>query len=401
MTRTADVAVVGGGIIGLAVADALLAARPGSSVVVLDKEPGLGAHASGRNSGVLHAGFYYSPDSLKARLTRRGNELLHTFCDENGVPVRRCGKLVVARSTDELAALDDLLERAAANGVPVEKVDENQARELEPLARTVERALWSPTTSSASPDAVLTALAARVRRRGGTVVLGDEVTAAAPGVVTTPSGTVRVGHVVNAAGLHADRVARWFGMCDDYVVLPFKGLYWYGDWAPGRLQRHVYPVPDPRDPFLGVHLTVTVDGLAKIGPTAIPALWREDYGGLHGFAPRDTAEIARTFPKFLRSPHHDVPALIRAEVPKYSRRRLVRQAQQLVPSVRPESFRRRGRPGVRAQLFHLPSRRLEMDFVVRGDADSTHLLNAVSPAWTSSLAVAEHVVAGLLARTGG
>src|SRR3954470_20227106 len=140
MGRTADVAVIGGGIVGMAVADALLAQRPGSSVVVLDKEQRLGAHASGRNSGVLHAGFYYSPDSLKARLTRRGNLLLHEFCDQHGVPVRRCGKLVVARAPEELPALDERPRRAALNAVPVEPVDKAQARELEPLARTVERA---------------------------------------------------------------------------------------------------------------------------------------------------------------------------------------------------------------------------------------------------------------------
>ncbi len=392
MSRSADVAVVGGGVVGLALADAVLAVRPGARVVVLDKERTLGAHASGRNSGVVHAGFYYAPDSLKARLTRRGNVLLHEFCDEHGVQVNRCGKLVVTRHEDELPALDDLHARATANGVPVERVDETQARDLEPMARTVGRALWSPTTSSASPMAVLEALAARVRRRGGEVRLGTEVVGARPGAVVTRDGTWSVGHVVNSAGLQADRVARWFGMCDDYAVLPFKGLYWYADWPAGRLRRHVYPVPDPRNPFLGVHLTVTVDGRAKLGPTALPALWRESYGGLDRFAARDAAEVARLLPRLLTSRHHDVPALLRSELPGWWRPHLVRAAARLVPDVRPADFHERGRPGVRAQLVHLPTRRLEMDFVVRGDGDSTHVLNAVSPAWTSSLAFAEHVV---------
>jgi L-2-hydroxyglutarate oxidase len=392
MTRTADVAVVGGGIVGLALADAVLAADPARTVVVLDKEPVLGAHASGRNSGVLHAGFSYAPDSLKARLTRRGNQLLHAFCDEHAVPVNRCGKLVVAQRPADLPALEALHVRAVANDVPVELVDAAQAREIEPLARTVDRALWSPTTSSASPAAVIDTLAERVTRRGGRLLLGTEVTGARPGAVVTPDGTWSVGHVVNAAGLQADRVARWFGMCDDYAVLPFKGLYWYGDWPVGRLRRHVYPVPDLRYPFLGVHVTVTVDGRVKVGPTALPALWRESYGGTGGFAVRDTAEIARQLPRLLTSRHHDVPALLRRELPDWWRPRLVREAARLVPSIRPEQFRKRGRPGVRAQLFHLPTKRLEPDFVVRGDDDSTHVLNAVSPAWTSSLAFAEHVV---------
>lgn len=392
LKRTADIAVVGSGIVGLAVADAALARWPDCSLVVLDKESALGAHASGRNSGVLHAGFYYTPDSLKARLTRRGNVLLHAFCDEHGIPVRRCGKLVVARRDEELPALDELHARAIANDVPVELVDETQARQLEPLARTAGRALWSPTTSSASPEAVLTALADRIRRRGGRLLLATEVTGAGPGAITTRDGTWAVGHVVNAAGLQADRVARWFGMCDDYAVLPFKGLYWYGDWPVGRLQRHVYPVPDPRNPFLGVHLSVTVDGRAKIGPTALPALWRESYGGLNSFDLRDAAEVARLLPRFLTSRHHDVPALLRRDLPHWWRPNLVREAAKLVPSVQPDQFRERGRVGVRAQLFHLATKRLEMDFVVRGDAHSTHVLNAVSPAWTSSLAVAEYIV---------
>jgi len=161
------------------------------------------------------------------------------------------------------------------------------------------------------------------------------------------------------------------------------------------LQRHVYPVPDPRNPFLGVHLTVTVDGRAKIGPTAIPALWREDYGGVGGANPGELWDVARTFPRFLTSKHHDVPGLLRTEFPKYSRSYLVKQASALVPSVRPRDFTERGKPGVRAQLLHVPTGKLEMDFVVQGDASSTHMLNAVSPAWTSSLAVADYVVAGI------
>jgi L-2-hydroxyglutarate oxidase LhgO len=246
---------------------------------------------------------------------------------------------------------------------------------------------------------VVEALAGRVRAAGGQVRLAAEASTARPGQVTVAAEVWDVGHVVNAAGLQADRVAGWFGMSDDYAMLPFKGLYWYGSWAPGRLTRHVYPVPDARNPFLGVHLTVTPDGRAKIGPTAIPALWREDYGGVRGFSSRDIREIAGLYPGFFRSPHHDVPGLIRSELPKYWRRKLVAQARRLVPSVRSADFTIKGRPGVRAQLFHKPSRKLEMDFVVRGDEHSTHLLNAVSPAWTSSLAVAEHVVADLLVRS--
>ena len=390
--RGYDVAVIGGGIVGLALADAWLARHPGSSVLVCDKEERLAEHASGRNSGVLHAGFYYAPDSLKAQLTRRGNPLLKTFCAEQGVPVRETGKVVVTTSADQLASLDDLYGRGQANGVPLEMVDEVGLREIEPLARTHERALWSPSTAVADPVAVVEALAARVRERGGEVRLGTPVIEAGPGWVRTPYQRIEVGHIINAAGLYADRVAHWFGVGEDYAMLPFKGLYWYSSWPAGRLQRHVYPVPDPRNPFLGVHLTVTVSGRTKVGPTAIPSLWREDYAGLRGIKPSEFAGIARLYPRFLRSPHHDVPGLVRSEVPKYSRRYLVGQASALVPSVSTKDFRERGRVGVRAQLLHVPTGKLEMDFVVEPGERSTHVLNAVSPAWTSSLAMAEWIV---------
>ena len=390
--RSPDVAVIGGGIVGLALADAWLTAHPGSSVVVFDKEERLAEHASGRNSGVLHAGFYYAPDSLKAQLTRRGNQLLRAFCAERGVPVRETGKVVVTTSPAQLTQLDALYARGQANGVPLEMVDESGLRDLEPLARTHERALWSPSTAVADPVAVVEALAARVRERGGVVRLGTPVVEAGPGWIRTPHQRIEVGHTINAAGLYADRVARWFGVGEDYAMLPFKGLYWYSSWPAGRLQRHVYPVPDPRNPFLGVHLTVTVSGRTKLGPTAIPSLWREDYGGVRGIKPAELAGIAKLYPRFVRSPHHDVLGLVRTELPKYSRRHLVSQARALVPSVNAGDFRERGRVGVRAQLLHVPSGKLEMDFVVRPGERSTHVLNAVSPAWTSSLAMAEWIV---------
>jgi len=390
--RAPDVAVIGGGIVGLALADAWLCAHPESRVVVLDKEARLAEHASGRNSGVLHAGFYYAPDSLKAQLTRRGNQMLKAFCAERGVPVRETGKVVVTTSPEQLPQLDDLCARGRENGVTLEIIDESGLRELEPLARTHERALWSPSTAVADPAAVVEALAARVRERGGKVRLATPVIAAGPGWIRTPYQRIEVGHTINAAGLYADRVASWFGVGEDYAMLPFKGLYWYSNWPAGRLQRHVYPVPDPRNPFLGVHLTVTVDGRAKVGPTAIPSLWREDYGGVRGLQPVEFGRIARLYPRFLRSPHHDVPGLVRTELPKYSRKHLVAQARALVPSLRAADFRERGRVGVRAQLLHVPSGRLEMDFIVRPGERSTHVLNAVSPAWTSSLAMAEWIV---------
>ena len=379
------------------IADELLRVHPDLKVEVHDKESSLAQHALGRNSGVLHAGFYYSPDSMKARLTRVGNALLREFCAERGAPVRDVGKVVVTRNDEELPRLLDLHSRGVANGVDVELIDERQLAELEPLAQTAGQALWSPTTGSADPVRVVEELAARVQERGGRVVLGSRVVAGGPGWISTAADGYRsVGHVVNAAGLYADVVAAWFDVGTEYRMLPFKGLYWYGDWPPGTLQRHVYPVPDPRNPFLGVHLTVAASGRAKIGPTAIPAVSREAYSGVSGLSIREAWGVARTLPRFLTSPHHDSRALVVSEVPKCLHSHLIKEATELVPSVRPADFRVKGRPGIRAQLFDTKANWLEMDFVVRTGDRSTHVLNAVSPGWTTAFAMAREVVSTIL-----
>jgi (S)-2-hydroxyglutarate dehydrogenase len=386
-----DFGVIGAGIVGLAIANRIRQIHPNATIAVFDKENSVGEHASGRNSGVLHAGFYYSPDSLKAALTRDGNKLLRDFCSEENIEVKETGKVVVAQNSSEVAALQELHRRGNANGVVTELVTLDRLAELEPLAKTSELALWSPHTAVANPLTVTQGLANKVAREGATLKLGHEVIQTTQNRIITNLGNYSVGHIINCAGLYADKIAKQFGYCEDYAMLPFKGLYWYGNWEPGKLQRHVYPVPDVRNPFLGVHLTVTIDGRAKIGPTAIPIFSRESYAGIGGLSPKEILNIVGIYPKFLTSKHHDVLGLIKTEMPKYLQRHLVSQAKSLVPSVDPKDFKQRGKPGIRAQLLDIKNKKLEMDFVVRGDENSTHLLNAVSPAWTSALAMANHV----------
>ena len=388
-----DLAIVGGGVVGLGIAKAWKARNPSDKIIVLDKETHVGAHASGRNSGVLHAGFYYAPDSLKARLTKDGNAMLRAFCYEHGVPIRETGKVVVTQSHAEIPALEELYRRGLLNGCELEIVDENQLRELEPLARTAGKAIWSPLTAVSSPVGVTKKLAEVVVDQGCELRLGVSVVTGRARELTLSTGEViRAGHIVNAAGLYADKVAHWFDVGLDYKMLPFKGLYLYSDWPDGRLTRQVYPVPNPKNPFLGVHVTITVEGRVKIGPTAIPALKREDYGKPYALLPKELLEISRLYPRFLTSPHHNVAELIASELPKYNKTYLVNQAKPLVPSVNKKHFKERGKPGVRAQLLHVPSKQLVMDFLVISGESSTHMMNAVSPAWTSSLAVGEYTV---------
>ena len=392
---TCEYLVIGAGIVGLAIARELSMRDPQARVVVVDKENRVGMHASGRNSGVLHAGFYYAPDSLKASLTRDGNALLREFLVQHKVAVRECGKVVVASNEHQLSSLGELARRGIANGVELHAIDEKELRELEPRARTFDRALWSPTTAVADPAEVIAALLADVRGRGIDVRFGEHVTEVTQSTVTTNATKFFPGHTINCAGLYADRIATMAGLEHPYVMLPFKGLYWHANLPAGFLTRHVYPVPDPKNPFLGVHATVTVAGEIKIGPTAIPALSRENYEKLVGVNPRDLGEVARYLPQFLSSPHHDAKELIRSEVPKYLKNKLVEQAALLIPELTSSMFDQRLKPGIRAQLFDTSSKRLEMDFVVRNQENCTHVLNAVSPAWTSSLSFAKHVVASI------
>jgi L-2-hydroxyglutarate oxidase LhgO len=361
-------------------------------VALIEKEPAVGLHASGRNSGVLHAGFYYSAESLKARLCRDGNRELTAYCRERGLPLNACGKLVVAQGPGDLAGLDELMRRAEANGVPLESLPAEEARRIEPRAKTYERALFSPTTSSVDPKAVLASLAEDLRRSGAEVWLGVRYLGRDVSGVRTSAGPISAGYLINAAGLYADRVARDFGFAERYRILPFKGVYLYGDPKREVLRAHVYPVPDLAYPFLGVHFTVTVRGEVKIGPTAIPAFWREQYRGLERLDLAECWEILRREAAFFLRNDFGFRTLARRELAKYSRRHLVALASRLVSGVEPAHYRRWGEPGIRAQLVDLKQRKLEMDFRLEGDEHSLHVLNAVSPAFTCAFPFARYVV---------
>jgi L-2-hydroxyglutarate oxidase len=387
-----DFLILGGGIIGLSVARELKHRFPSATVTLLEKEAACGLHASGRNSGIIHAGFYYSADSLKAKLTRAGNRAMTAYCEAKNIPLNRCGKLVVAKDEADLPQLDELLRRGAANGVPLENLSEEEARKVEPRVKTHLRAIFSPTTSSADPRLVIESMTRDAITEGVIIHNRAPYLRAKKEVVVTPQESFSTGHLVNAAGLYADKIALDFGFSRGYRILPFKGLYLYSDEPPGAFRTNIYPVPDLRNPFLGVHFTVKEDGRAKIGPTAIPALWREQYGGLDNFRFGEFIEVLFREAGLMMSSTFDFQKLAFEEVQKYSRPRLVALASRLAHGVRPEHYRRWGQPGIRAQLLDTKNRKLEMDFVIEGDAHSTHLLNAVSPGWTCSIPFARHAV---------
>ena len=388
---TSDFLVIGGGVIGLNIARRLRRAFSGASVRLIEKEIDCGLHASGRNSGVLHAGFYYSPDSLKAKLTWKGNQLLTTYCEEKGIPLNRCGKLVVARDRTEHAGLDELLRRGRTNGITLESISEKEAKEIEPRVKTFQRALFSPATSTVDPALVMQAMKKDALEEGVQLHCGVRYLSLHKQQVATSGGTYDAGYVVNAAGLYADRIARDFGFADRYRILPFKGLYLYSTEPPGAIRTNIYPVPDLKNPFLGVHFTVAASGKAKIGPTAIPGLWREQYEGMTNFRLNEFLEVATRGVGLLASSNFDFKALAAREAAKYSKSKMVSLASDLAEGVKPEHYQSWGKPGIRAQLLDIKKRKLEMDFVLEGDKRSMHVLNAVSPAFTCSLPFSEYV----------
>jgi L-2-hydroxyglutarate oxidase LhgO len=390
-SETVDFLVVGGGVVGISIARELKRRFSDGRIALVEKEPECGLHASGRNSGVIHAGFYYTADSLKAKFTRDGNRMLSEYCREKQITVNRCGKLVVARNESELSQLDELLRRGKANGVELQSITAAEAKAMEPRVKTFERAIFSPATATADPIRVLLAMKQDAQNAGIEIHQNAAYLGRDGDLVRTAGGDFKPAFFVNAAGLYADRVARDFGFSADYRILPFKGIYLYSEEPAGSLKTNIYPVPDLRNPFLGVHFTLLVDGRSKIGPTAIPAFWREQYKGFENFKFDEFAEILFRDIGLLFFSGFDFKRLAAEETLKYFRKRLVSLASELLEGVKLQDFRHWCKPGIRAQLLNIRSKKLEMDFVVQGDSKSLHVLNAVSPAWTCALPFAKYV----------
>ena len=389
MTTTSDFLIIGGGILGLTLALELRRRHSDSTIRIIEKEKTFGQHASGRNSGVLHAGIYYPKDSLKSRFTRDGNIEMHEFCEQHKIPMRRCGKLIVTKNESELSTLELLHSRAITNNVPVESLSEDEAQKIEPMAKTVGKALFSPSTSSANPGDVINALTEQAKNNHIILHPNTAFKGFDGQTIHTSDGQFQAAYVINAAGLYADTIAKSFGFAQKMKILPFKGLYLYAKQP--IVKTHIYPVPDLNYPFLGVHFTVNVQGDTKIGPTAIPAFWREQYQGFDNFKLGEFIDIGFRSAKLFVTSDFDFKRLALTELRKYSKPHLVKQAQELVPQCELANFTQWGRSGIRAQLVADDSGKLQMDFLFEGDSKSFHILNAVSPGWTCSLPFARFI----------
>ncbi len=389
--QRAEILIVGGGILGLALAREL-AGRGFGDILIIEKEPELGRHASGRNSGVLHAGIYYAAESLKARYCLEGNRAMKDYCRQRELPLMERGKVIVARDESELPTLRELHDRALANGAKVELIDEKQLNEIEPAARTAGTALFSHYTAQVDPKAVLNSFQSDLEASGaarfrlGCSFLGLQGSS----VARTSAGPIRFNRFINCAGSHCDTVARAFGLAGHLRLIPFKGIYRKLSPAAGfTVRANIYPVPDIRNPFLGVHFTRSIHGDVYLGPTAIPALGRENYGVLAG-ADREAGRILLDdAAMFLANPRFRQVAL--TEPRKYLPHFFFRDARRLVKSLHPGEVLASPKAGIRPQLVDWRSKELLMDFMVQADGPSLHLLNPISPAFTCSLALARSI----------
>lgn len=381
-----DYLIIGAGIIGLTLARELNSRYPSKTVTVIEKEPDVAFHSSGRNSGVLHAGFYYAPDSLKAQFTRQGNMELKKYCREKGLRLNECKKVVVVENEKELDTLYELERRCRKNGVEGKIVDEKELSAIEPNAKTYKYALYSPSTATVDPVEICRSLRDdllengismffetpyKKRLNGNTILAGNE--------------TFEAETIINAAGLYADKIANDFGYSKDYCIIPFKGIYLYFTGEEKPVKTNVYPVPNLKNPFLGVHYTITVNGDVEIGPTAIPAFWRENYQGTDNFRAGELVNILFHEGVLFLTNAFGFRDLAFDEIGKYKRSYLAGLAEKLVKKVDTGAFTKWGKPGIRAQLLNKKTRELVQDFVVEGDSSSVHILNAVSPAFTSSI----------------
>jgi (S)-2-hydroxyglutarate dehydrogenase len=394
-----DYVIVGAGILGLAVARELVKREPATSVLVLEKEAMLGAHGSGRNSGVLHSGIYYPAGSLKARVCGSGAKAMADYCLENRLPFARVGKVIVPATEADDPQVDLLYTRAQANGAKVTLIDSQELAQLEPECRSATgRGLYSPDTAVVDPIAILKHLGRELNQKGVAIRFGESVSAADPqrSSVTSSGATFGYRHLINASGQFADRVAHLFQVGAHFTMIPFKGLYY-------RLREHsgirvnglIYPVPDLNVPFLGIHTVKVITGGTFFGPTAVPAFGRAHYRGLYGIEPLEALHIAHRLLQQYFLNEQNFRQFAHREAARFLKHSFAKAAQAIVPRLKADHLESSNKVGIRAQLLDRQSHKLVMDFVVAKGDNTTHILNAVSPGFTSAFSFAEFIVNGL------
>ncbi|AAQ00363.1 hypothetical protein EV11_0183 [Prochlorococcus sp. SS52] len=398
-SETKDIIIIGGGMVGLSLAYQLIERRITKSITILDKEKALGLHTSGRNSGVLHAGIYYKPGSLKAKVSVEGARRLCEWIEERNLAINKCGKVVIPTKANLDCQLDLLKERGELNGAKVELWDENQLKAFIPQAVSKSgRALWSPNTAVVKPLEIIKCLERELTSKGVTIKKGIKiinVNTKEKLITTFNKENLSYSYVFNCAGLGADRISKLFDVGNDYTIIPFKGIYWKLKHESSiKIPSNLYPVPDLSVPFLGVHFTPDTERVPSIyiGPTATPAWGRENYDGIKGLEPSVAISSIDLLSRQYINNKGGFRGYVHQQALQSFQPFFLKAAQELIPSIRFKDIEPCSKRGIRSQLFNKRSMKLEDDFLCINSDNSSHILNAVSPAFTASFALADLII---------
>ncbi len=390
-----DYLIVGGGIIGLTVANEIVSREPLAKVVIIEKEDGLGRHASGRNSGVVHSGIYYPTDSFKARVCAIGGKKMLEFAKNEKIDFRQDGKVILSVSKRDLPAIDKLLLNARNNNIPAERIDSQEVLKIEPHANPNNYGgVFCPSTAVINSREVLQVLYKKLANKGVEFSFNDELLKKVDdNQVQTSQGRYFFDYLVNCSGAHADKVAKMFGFAKNYELIPFKGIYWkLSEKANPKIQANIYPVPDLSLPFLGVHLTKVISNDVYVGPTAIPAFGRENYHLFQGVSYGESIGIVSRLSRMYLSNKNNMRNVTHKEFLKYAKYSFLQSAKKLVPSLSLQDLVPTRKSGIRPQLINNQTNELEMDYILENGETSLHVLNAISPAFTSSFEFAGRIV---------
>ena len=389
--------ICGGGIIGVTIAREAAYSKKFSEITVLEKDNKLGTHATTRNSGVVHSGFYYSPESEKAKFCIKGNKLLREYCIKNKIRHNRCGKVVVTKNSSEEKILWELYNRGQINGCEIQLLNKKYLKDYEPLASTYENFIWSPNTWSISPIELFNCLITECKELGIKFIKDEKIVSANNKyIITAKKNRFNFDYFINACGGYALEVAKLFGVDTKYKLLPFKGLYLKSTKKISKFNKHIYPVPDINQPFLGIHTTKTHDDYLKLGPTAIPVLSPENYNIFKGLNLKMSADILLLQINLFGQNQFGFRDLAFKEIKYFIKENIIKKANQLTNVDLKNIKFEWNSPGIRAQLYDKENQILENDFILINKNNTYHILNSISPAWTCSLRTAKSVLEKLI-----
>ncbi|MBF0300297.1 MAG: FAD-dependent oxidoreductase [Oligoflexia bacterium] len=396
--KTYDFIIIGAGIMGLSIAYKLITNNPKLKIAIIEKEKNVALHASGKNSGVLHSGFFNSIDSLKAKFTKSGNEQLKEFCKHYKLKINFCGRIIVASNEKEFNDLCEFKHRGDLNNIESIWISQQEAHEIDPNAKIYNKALFSPTTATIDPIEICYTLLQILKDRGIQFFFETEYlrkSNSRPVGITTTNGNYEGEMIINAAGLYADKIAKDFGLSQEYTLLPFKEIYLKTSLPWPEIKTNIYCVPNLKNPFLSVHFIKTVNNHIKIGSMYIPAFWRENYTLFERFKLSEFKEILWYEIMLFLSNSCDFRNLTFKEIKKINKNHLISQAKKLVNNLTAEQYRRWETPGIHPQLLKKSTLKLVDDFKIEGgiEHNSIHVLNATNPAFTCSFSFADWIIA--------